>query len=703
MKLKRYVGLLFLSSVILSQAETIKSPDGNLAADFKIDGGVPYYSLTYKGVKVVDYSRLGVRLKDGRGLDGGFVCTGVDTVTVDQTWRPVWGEESEIRDNYRQMVVELKQPASGLTMSLRFRLFDDGLGFRYEWDAQPGLNTFILADELTEFRLGEDYLAFCIPGDYDTNEFAYTTARLSELQTELPKQSGTGFQSKAVGDLIVQTPLMLKGDNGLYVNIHEAALVDYAAMELAVDDAGFVLEADLVPDKNGDKGFLQASCHSPWRTIVVSDDARDILASRMILNLNEPCKFADTSWIKPMKYVGVWWEMFTGLPRSWNYSDYVWAKPGVTDYAELKPNGRHAATTANVKRYIDFASKYGFDAVLVEGWNEGWEEWTSYNKNRHFSFTSPYPDFDVEELQAYAKAKGVKIIMHHETSANAADYEKQIDDAYRFMKEHGYDAVKTGYVGNVIPRSEYHSSQWMNNHYIYVAEKAASYRIMVNSHEAVRPTGLCRTYPNWIAQESARGTEFESFGGNNPDHTTILPFTRLMGGPMDFTPGLFEMDFSRYNKDKKDRVHSTLARQLALYVTMYSPLQMAADLPENYERFPDAFQFIRDVAVDWDKSVYLEAEPGDYITVARKAKGKNEWFIGNTSDENGHTSDLKLDFLDSGKKYSATIYRDAADASWDKNPQAYVVEKVTVDSGSVLHIVAASGGGYAVRIAELSE
>ena len=702
-KLKQLMLVASLLPAIVLRAETIKSPDGNLAADFKIDGGVPYYSLTYKGVKVIDYSRLGVRLKDGRGLDGGFVCTGVDTVTVDQTWRPVWGEESEIRDNYRQMVVDLKQPASGLTMSLRFRLFDDGLGFRYEWDAQPGLNTFILADELTEFRLGEDYLAFCMPGDYDTNEFAYTTARLSELQTELPKQSGTGFQSKAVGGLIVQTPLMLKGDNGLYVNIHEAALVDYAAMELAVDDAGFVLKADLVPDKNGDKGFLQASCHSPWRTVVVSDDARDILASRMILNLNEPCKFADTSWIKPMKYVGVWWEMFTGLPRSWNYSDYVWAKPGVTDYAELKPNGRHAATTANVKRYIDFASKYGFDAVLVEGWNEGWEEWTSYNKNRHFSFTSPYPDFDVEELQAYAKAKGVKIIMHHETSANAADYEKQIDGAYRFMKEHGYDAVKTGYVGNVIPRSEYHSSQWMNNHYIYVAGKAASYHIMVNSHEAVRPTGLCRTYPNWIAQESARGTEFESFGGNNPDHTTILPFTRLMGGPMDFTPGLFEMDFSRYNKDKKDRVHSTLARQLALYVTMYSPLQMAADLPENYERFPDAFQFIRDVAVDWDKSVYLEAEPGDYITVARKAKGKNEWFIGNTSDENGHTSDLKLDFLDRGKKYSATIYRDAADASWDKNPQAYVVEKVTVDSGSVLHIVAASGGGYAVRIAELSE
>lgn len=703
MKLKRYVGLLFLSSSILSQAGTIKSPDGNLSLDFKLDGGVPRYALAYKGQTVVDYSRLGVELKDGGDMSGSFVCVGVDTVTVDQMWEPVWGEESEIRDNYRQMVVDLKQVDSGRTMSLRFRLFDDGLGFRYEWNAQPKLNTFVLKDELTEFRLTEDYIAYCMPGDYDTNEFAYTTARLSELREEMPKQSGTGFQSKAAGGLIVQTPLMLKGDNGLYVNIHEAALVDYAAMELAVDDENFVLKADIVPDKNGDKGFLQASCHSPWRTIVVSDDARDILASRLILNLNEPCKIADTSWIKPMKYVGVWWEMFTGLPRSWNYSDCVWAKPGITDYAELQPNGRHAATTANVKRYIDFASKYGFDAVLVEGWNEGWEEWTSYNKNRHFSYTRPYPDFDVDELQAYAAAKGVKIIMHHETSANASDYEKQIDEAYRYMKQHGYDAVKTGYVGNVIPRSEYHSSQWMNNHYVYVAEKAASYEIMVNSHEAVRPTGLCRTYPNWIAQESARGTEFESFGGNAPDHTTILPFTRLMGGPMDFTPGLFEMDFSRYNKDKKDRVHSTLARQMALYVTMYSPLQMAADLPENYERFPDAFQFIRDVAVDWDKSIYLEAEPGDYITVARKAKGTDEWFVGNTSDENGHESELKLDFLERGRKYIATIYADATDASWDKNPQAYEIRTVTVDSGSVLHINAASGGGYAIRIAPAGE
>ena len=486
----------------------------------------------------------------------------------------------------------------------------------------------------------------------------------------------------------------------LTLNIHEASLVDFPAMELAVDDKNFCLKADLVPDRNGVRGYFQAPARSPWRTIVVSDDARDILASKLILNLNEPCAYDDTSWIHPVKYVGVWWEMFTGLPRGWNYSNYFSAKPGVTDYTKLKPNGRHAANTENVKRYIDFASEHGFDAVLVEGWNEGWEDWAAFTKNVHFSFTRPYPDFDIDELQRYAAAKGVRVMMHHETASNAADYERHLDEAFQYMVDHGYNAVKTGYVGDIIPRSEYHSSQWMNNHYIHVAKRAADYKIMVNSHEAVRPTGLCRTYPNWLAQESARGTEFESFGGLRPDHTTILPFTRLMGGPMDFTPGLFQMDFTYYNKEKKSQVHSTIARQLALYVTMYSPLQMAADLPENYERFMDAFQFIKDVAVDWDESVYLEAEPGDYITVARKAKGTGNWFVGNTSDENGHESKLKLDFLDKDKKYVATIYADAKDASWEHNPQAYTITKGIVTSRTELKLKAASGGGYAISIME---
>ena len=513
------------------------------------------------------------------------------------------------------------------------------------------------------------------------------------------------YEAKSAGDLIVQTPLMLKGSNGLYINIHEAALVDYAAMELNVNDKSFCLTACLVPDKNGDKGFLQTPCFSPWRTVVVSDDARNILASKLILNLNEPCGYADTSWIKPMKYIGVWWEMFIGTGKDWAYSSYNRAKPGVTDYSKLTPNGRHAANTDNVKRYIDFAAKHGFAAVLVEGWNEGWEDWTAYTKNRQFSFTSPYPDFDVDELQRYAHEKGVRVMMHHETSANAADYERQLDDAFKFMVNHGYNAVKTGYVGPIIPRCEYHASQWMNNHYIHVAKRAADFNIMVNSHEAVRPTGLCRTYPNWLAQESARGTEFESMGGNPVDHTTILPFTRLMGGPMDYTPGIFQGDLSYYENGykKEQQARTTLARQLALYCTMYSPLQMAADLPENYERFIDAFQFIKDVAVDWDESRYLEAEPGDYITVARRAKGTNNWFVGCTADENGHVSNLKLDFLIPGKKYIATVYADAKDADWKKNPQAYVIRKGIATSKTKLKLRAASGGGYAISLIEVQD
>ena len=697
----KLISFAFASLFVFSAAaETVVSPNGEVKLDFNVKDGVPYYALTYKSTPVVKESRMGFVLTEQGSMDSGFEIAATDTTSVNETWTPVWGEQSKIVNAYRQLTVILVQPKTQRTMSVYFRVFNDGLGFRYEWNEQKKLHKFTLADEVTEFNLGEDYKAFCIPGDYDNNEFPYTTAPLSKIREELPKQSNMGYQNKAKGDLIVQPPLMLKGNNGLYVNIHEASLGDFPAMVLPVDDKNFFLMAESFPDRNGVRGYFQAPARSPWRTIVVSDDARDILASNLILNLNEPCAYDDTSWIHPVKYVGVWWEMFTGLPRGWNYSNYFSAKPGVTDYTKLKPNCRHAANTENVKRYIDFASEHGFDAVLVEGWNEGWEDWAAFTKNVHFSFTRPYPDFDIDELQRYAAAKGVRVMMHHETASNAADYERHLDEAFQYMVDHGYNAVKTGYVGDIIPRSEYHSSQWMNNHYIHVAKRAADYKIMVNSHEAVRPTGLCRTYPNWLAQESARGTEFESFGGLRPAHTAILPFTRLMGGPMDFTPGLFQMDFTYYNKEKKSQVHSTIARQLALYVTMYSPLQMAADLPENYERFMDAFQFIKDVAVDWDESVYLEAEPGDYITVARKAKGTGNWFVGNTSDENGHESKLKLDFLDKNKKYVATIYADAKDASWEHNPQAYTITKGIVTSRTELKLKAASGGGYAISIME---
>lgn len=699
--------VLFLLLAAVGKAQNLSSPDGNLLLKTVVERGIPYYELSYKGKAVLAPSRLGLDIKYERGLMNDFSVKSVQKDSLDESWKPVWGEQSLIRNHYNEMLLTLEQGFSGRTLNIRFRLFNDGLGFRYEFPEQSTLNKFVINEELTQFNLAHDYTAFCMPGDYDTNEFTYTTAPLSQIREEMPKQSVAmkSYEAKSAGDLIIQTPLMLKGSNGLYINIHEAALVDYAAMELNVNDKSFCLTACLVPDKNGDKGFLQTPCFSPWRTVVVSDDARNILASKLILNLNEPCGYADTSWIKPMKYIGVWWEMFIGTGKDWAYSSYNRAKPGVTDYSKLTPNGRHAANTDNVKRYIDFAAKHGFAAVLVEGWNEGWEDWTAYTKNRQFSFTSPYPDFDVDELQRYAHEKGVRVMMHHETSANAADYERQLDDAFKFMVNHGYNAVKTGYVGPIIPRCEYHASQWMNNHYIHVAKRAADFNIMVNSHEAVRPTGLCRTYPNWLAQESARGTEFESMGGNPVDHTTILPFTRLMGGPMDYTPGIFQGDLSYYeNGYKKDQqARTTLARQLALYCTMYSPLQMAADLPENYERFIDAFQFIKDVAVDWDESRYLEAEPGDYITVARRAKGTNNWFVGCTADENGHVSNLKLDFLIPGKKYIATVYADAKDADWKKNPQAYVIRKGIATSETKLKLRAASGGGYAISLIEVQD
>ena len=600
------------------------------------------------------------------------------------------------------MTVTLEQPETGRILNIRFRLFNDGLGFRYELPLQRKMNYLTVKDEVTEFNLTGNHKAFCIPGDYDTNEFAYTTAPLSDIAVDMEKRiAKKSYESKAEGGLTVQTPLMMKSEDGIYLNIHEAALVDYAGMLLNVDDKQFKLSAHLTPDKLGKKGYLQLPVLSPWRTVIVSDDARDILASQLIYNLNEPCQYEDTSWIRPMKFVGVWWEMFTGEGKTWAYSDFYQAKPGITDYAKLKPNGHHPANTAHVKEYIDFASAHGIDGILVEGWNEGWEDWASYRKDRQFLFNKAYPDFDVKELQRYAKEKGVQMVMHHETAANAADYERQLDEAFQFMVDNGYHAVKTGYVGYIIPRNEYHSSQWMNNHYIHVARRAADYKVMVNSHEAVRPTGLCRTYPNWLAQESARGGEFETMGGNDPDHTCILPFTRLKGGPMDYTPGIFETRLSYYNGEKpNERVHTTLVKQMALYMTMPSPIQMVADLPSNYARFPDAFRFIEDVAVDWDNSWYLEAEPGDYITVARKAKGKNEWFVGGITDENSRTATIPFSWLPEGKQYIATIYEDGKDADWDTNPQSYRMRKVVVTPKSVLKQKLAASGGVAISIKE---
>lgn len=696
----RIIGLL-LWLVPQAFAQQLASPDGNLQLRVQLDNGVPVYQLDYKGTAVIAPSKLGLEMEEA-SLSGGFMQADVQTASFDETWTPVWGEYSHIRNQYNEMAVTLVQKEQHeRTVVLRFRLFNDGLGFRYELPQQKSLNYLIVKEECTEFNLTGNHKMFCMPGDYDTNEFAYTTALLSDIKEGMEKNlRKKGYESRATA-FTVQTPLMMKTADGLYINIHEAALVDYSGMLLNVDDRAFRLSTHLTPDKLGKKGYLQLPCHTPWRTVIVSDDARDILASQLILNLNEPCRFEDTSWIKPQKFIGVWWEMFTGEGRTWAYSDYYKAKPGITDYTKLTPNGRHAANTAHVKEYIDFAAENGIDAVLVEGWNEGWEDWASYRKDRQFLFTKPYPDFDVKELQRYAAGKGVRVMMHHETSANAADYERQLEDAFQYMVDNGYNSVKTGYVGYIIPRSEYHSSQWMNNHYIHVAKRAAEYKIMVDSHEAVRPTGLCRTYPNWLAQESARGGEFESMGGNDPDHTTILPFTRLKGGPMDYTPGIFETRLSYYGGEKmNDRVHTTLVKQLALYLTMPSPLQMAADKPSNYRRFMDAFQFIKDVPVDWADSRYLEAEPGDYITVARKAKDCDEWFVGAITDENARTAIIPFDYLPAGKKYIATIYEDGKDADWDKNPQSYRIRKVVVTNKSVLKQKLAPGGGAAISLKE---
>ncbi|KQS45832.1 alpha-glucosidase [Flavobacterium sp. Leaf359] len=697
--MKRLLSAFLLMACCVINAQQITSPDQNLELKFGLSSkGEPTYELTYKKKAVIKTSKLGLELKNGTSFLDGFQIDKTEKNTFDETWSPVLGEQKNIRNHYNELLVTLSQKtANGRFIKIRFRLFNDGLGFRYEFPEQKNLNHFVIKEEKTQFALAGDHKAFWLPGDYDTQEYSTVTSNLSEVRGKMkaavtPNASQTTFSPTGL-----QTPLMMKSKDGLYINIHEAALVDYSCMSLNLDDSNMILESWLTPDAIGDKGYLQAPTQSPWRTIVVSDKAADILASKLILNLNEPTKYKDVSWIKPVKYVGVWWEMITGK-SSWAYTDLESVQLGVTDYSKTKPNGKHAANTAHVKEYIDFASKHGFDAVLVEGWNEGWEDWFGKSKDYVFDFVTPYPDFDVKELHRYAASKGVKMMMHHETSGSVTNYERHMDKAYQFMVDNGYNSVKSGYVGDIIPRGEFHYSQTMIDHYLYAIKKAAEYKIMVNAHEAVRPTGLSRTYPNLIGNESARGTEYESFGGNNPDHTTILPFTRLMGGPMDYTPGIFQTKISAYNPENNSFVHTTLAKQLALYVTMYSPLQMAADLPETYNKFLDAFQFIKDVAVDWDDTYILEAEPGDYITIARKAKGKNEWFVGGISDENPRTAEVTFDYLPKGKTFTAIIYADGKEASYDKNPQSYSIRTVKVNSKTKLKQPIAPGGGFAISI-----
>ena len=696
--------LLSLSLLMMSawgmQAEDLKSPNGRLAMHFEVDGmGCPVYTLSYKGKPVIKRSRLGLEA-EGFSLREGFQLQKAETATFDETWKPVWGEVSSIRNHYNELAVTLHQPKDDRTIRIRFRLYDDGLGFRYEFPEQKNLVYFVIKDEYSEFAMAGDHKAFWIPGDYDTQEYDYTESRLSEIRKLMKAAVTFNTSQTPFSPTGVQTALMMKSADGLYINLHEAALVDYPCMSLELDDKTMTFRSWLTPDAQGKKGYMQTPCHSPWRTIMVSDDAREILASKLTLNLNEPCALKDVSWIKPVKYIGVWWEMITGK-STWAYTnDLLSVHIGVTDYTKVKPNGTHAANNDKVRRYIDFAAKHGFDQVLVEGWNIGWEDWFGHSKDYVFDFLTPYPDFDIKALNEYAHSKGVKLMMHHETSASTRNYERHMEEAYQLMNKYGYNAVKSGYVGNIIPRGEHHYGQWMINHYLYAVKKAAEHHIMVNAHEAVRPTGLCRTYPNLIGNEAARGGEYESFGGNKPFHTTILPFTRLMGGPMDYTPGILETRIKNVNPENNSFVHSTLARQLALFVTMYSPLQMAADLPENYERFMDAFQFIKDVAVDWDDSKYLEAEPGRYITVARKAKGTNNWFVGCTASENGHMANISFDFLDPKRKYTATIYADGPTAHYEKNPQAYTIKKMTVTNKSRLTLRAASGGGFAISIIE---
>ena len=682
-------------------ASEVVSPNGNVRVDFSIVDGRPTYEMSYKGKTVVKPSHLGLELIGSTNLMDKFEEKNVTYSDFDETWKPVWGENKEIRNNYREMLVELSQPAHGRFMNIRFRVYDDGVGFRYEFPVQKYLDYFPVKEEHTQFAMTGDHIAWWIAGDYDTQEYDYTESRLSQVRKFMESSICGNASQKQFSPTGVQTSLQMKTDDGLYINIHEAALVNYSCMHLNLDDENFVFESWLTPDAQGVKAYVQTPDHTPWRTVMVSDDARDMLSSNLILNLNEPCAYDDTSWIKPVKYIGVWWEMI-GAGKQWSYTyDLPSIKLDNVDYSKAKSHGQHPANTQNVKKYIDFAAEHGFDQVLVEGWNIGWEDWFGKSKDYVFDFVTPYPDFDIDYLNKYAHSKGVKLMMHHETSGSVRNYERHMDEAYRLMEKYGYNSVKSGYVGNIIPRGEHHYGQWMINHYLYAVTEAAKHKIMVNAHEAVRPTGLCRTYPNLIGNESARGTEYESFAGNKPFHTTVLPFTRLQGGPMDYTPGIFEMDMKKVNPTSPGHVNSTLARQLALYVTMYSPLQMAADVPEVYNRFLDAFQFIKDVAVDWDESRYLEAEPGRYIVAARKAKGGDDWYVGCTASEHGHESTLSLDFLDKGRKYEAIIYADADDAHYLTNPQAYKITKKTVTSKTKLKMKAAPGGGYAISIKPL--
>jgi len=680
-------------------ASEVTSPNGEMKLTFTLRDSKPYYSVSFRGKPVIKPSRLGYELHNAESLLEGFTQTGEKTSTFDETWTPVWGENKTIRNHYKELLVGLIQEKTGRVMNLRFRVYDEGVGLRYEFPQEGSkLNYFVVKEECTEFALTGDHIAWWIPGDYDTQEYEYSRSRLSEIRPLFKKKVTDNASQTSFSETGVQTSLQLKTDDGLYINLHEAALVNYPAMHLNLDDKNMVFRSWLTPDAQGIKGYLQTPCQSPWRTIMITDDARKVLSSHLILNLNEPCKIKDTSWIHPTKYVGVWWEMISGK-GDWAYtSQFPSVKLGLTDYAKAKPSGRHSANNENVRRYIDFAAQHGFGGVLVEGWNIGWEDWFGNSKEYVFDFQTPYPDFDIKALNEYAHSKGVKLIMHHETSSSIMNYEKHMDQAYQLMKDYGYDAVKSGYVGNLIPRGEHHYSQIAINHYQHAIERAADYKIMVNAHEAVRPTGLCRTYPNLIGNESARGTEYQAFGGITPGHTAILPFTRLQGGPMDYTPGIFEMQCSNGS-----RANSTIGGQLALYVTMYSPLQMAADFPENYEKHLDAFQFIKDVALDWDKSIYLEAEPMEYITAARKAKGSSSWFVGSVTGLKPHNSTLRLDFLDKGKTYVATVYADAPDADYKTNPQAYTITKGLVTAKSVLKLHSVAGGGYAISIVEAKD
>lgn len=697
-----YTALFCLLVLQYANAQQLKSPNGKFTMEFTLQkDGTPSYNLNYKDKTVIKPSKLGLELKnDKKSLLNDFTVIDTKTAAFDETWKTVWGEVESIRNQYNELAITLNQKETYRQIIIRFRLFNDGLGFRYEFPAQKNLVYFTIKEERTQFAMAGDHTAFWIPGDYDTQEYDYTTSKLSEIRGLTEKAKTANLSQTSFSLTGVQTSLMLKSNDGLYINLHEAALINYSCMHLNLDDKNMIFESWLTPDEKGNKGYIQAPSHSPWRTIIVSDDAREILASKMTLNLNDPCKIEDTSWIKPVKYVGVWWEMITGK-SSWSYTDeFPSVQLGVTDFSKAKPNATHGANNANVKKYIDFASANGFDAVLVEGWNEGWEDWFGHYKDYVFDFVTPYPDFDVKGLHEYAKSKGVKMIMHHETSGSVRNYERHMDKAYQFMKDNGYDAVKSGYVGDIISNGNNHYNQFMINHYQYAIEKAADYKIMVNAHEAVRPTGICRTYPNLIGNEAARGTEYQAFGGSKPNHVTLLPFTRLIGGPMDYTPGIFEMDISKFSPNNKSHVNSTIANQLALYVTLYSPLQMAADFPEHYNKFSDAFQFIKDVAVDWSESSYLEAEPSQYITVARKAKGTNNWFIGNVNGYESRTSNINFAFLEKGKKYTATIYSDAKDANYKTNPQAYTIRKIEVTNKSKLTQLSVAGGGYAISIIE---